>query len=87
MSITVNWNSDIGELSPFAVTNPTGLNTSPLWNEYPCLEILNLDTSKHVDPIPVVELAPTSTFSKRPIPVFVVAPIPNLDTPTTLKFS
>jgi hypothetical protein len=87
VSITVNLNSDNGEFKPFAVTNPTGLNTSPRWNEYPCLEILNFDTSKYVDPIPVVELAPTSTFSKSPIPVFVVAPIPNLDTPTTFKFS
>jgi len=49
--------------------------------------MLNLETSKYVDPIPVVELAPTSTLSKRPIPVSVVAPIPNLDIPITSRFS
>ena len=42
----------------------------------------------NVDPIPTLVLdAPTSTFNNRLEPVSVVAPIPNLDTPTTGKFS
>jgi hypothetical protein len=46
VSITVNLNSDIGDNNLLSVTNPTGLNTSPRLNEYPCLEILNDDTPK-----------------------------------------
>ena len=37
--------------------------------------------------IPVVELAPTSSVTFRPWPVSVVAPIPNLETPSTSSAS
>ena len=84
---TVNLNSDSGDPNLESVTRPTGLNTSPRWKLYPCLEILNLVISKYVEPIPVVELVPTSTFKSSPIPVDVVVPMPNLDTPVIPRFS
>ena len=85
MSTTVISKSDIGEDNEPSVTSPTGLNTSPLWNPYPGLENLNSVTSKYVEPIPVDP--PTLRSISNPIPVSVVAPIPNLETPTTGKFS
>ena len=73
--------------APRAVTSPTGLITSPFLNPKPGLAILNWETVNMVEPIPVVELAPTSTVTFRPWPVSVVAPIPNLETPTTSSAS
>ena len=71
-----------------AVTRPTGLNLSPILNEWPGLEILNLDISNVVEPIPTVVLdAPTSTSISKLVPVSVVAPTPNLDTPITGRLS
>ena len=50
--------------------------------------MLNLFISNNVDPIPTDVLdAPTSTLSNKLDPVSVVAPIPNLDTPSTVRFS
>ena len=46
---------------------------------------MNSVTSKYVEPIPVDP--PTLRSISNPIPVSVVAPIPNLETPTTGKFS
>ena len=63
------------------------MNTSPFLNPYPGRVTLNDVTSNNVDPIPVVELAPTSTFNSNPVPDCVVDPIPNLETPTIGKFS
>ena len=63
------------------MTNPTGLNTSPLLKLYPGLENLTSLTSNKVDPIPVDPLTFKST--NNPLPVSVVAPIPILETPTT----
>ena len=81
-------NSLIGLVKCAAVTNPTGLNLSPILNEWPDLAILNLDISKVVEPIPTVVFdAPTSTSSNKLDPVSVVAPTPNLDTPITGKLS
>ena len=73
--------------SPRSVTSPTGLNTSPFLKPYPCLAILNDLTSRSVDPIPTVLVGPTSTVISKFLPVSVVAPTPNLDTPTTSRFS
>ena len=88
ISRTSNSNSWIGEVKCEAVTNPTGLNLSPTLKEWPGLVILNLFISNNVDPIPTDVLdAPTSTLSNKLEPVSVVAPIPNLDTPSTARFS
>ena len=70
-----------------STTRPTGLNTSPIWNPYPGLEIPNDETSNNVEPIPVVELAPTSKVINKFDPVSVVLPIPLLETPITGRFS
>ena len=43
------------------MTNPTGLNTSPLLKLYPGLENLTSLTSNKVDPIPVDPLTFKST--------------------------
>ena len=61
--------------APRAVTKPTGLIISPFLNPKPGVAILNCETVNMVEPIPVVELAPTSTVIFRPWPVSVVAPI------------
>ena len=83
---TSNSNSLIGEVKCAAVTNPTGLNLSPILNECPGLDILKFDISKVVEPIPTVVLdAPTSTSISKLEPVSVVGPTPSLDTPTTGK--
>ena len=67
-----------------AVTSPTGLNLSPILNEWPGLAISNSDISNVVEPIPTVVLAAPTLRSKRRLdPVSVVAPTPNLDTPIT----
>ena len=88
ISKTSNSNSWIGAVRCDAVTKPTGLNLSPTLNEWPGLVILNLLISNNVDPIPTEVLdAPTSTFNNRLEPVSVVAPIPNLDIPSTWRFS
>jgi hypothetical protein len=54
---------------------------SPLLKLYPGLENLTSVTSNKVDPIPVEP--PTFKSNNNPVPVSVVAPIPNLETPTT----
>ena len=86
-SVTVNSKSLTLFANPLSVTKPTGLITSPFLNPNPDLVILNEFTWCKVDPIPVVGAAATSTVNLRPNPVSVVAPIPNLDTPTTSKSS
>ena len=56
--------------------------------ECPDLAILNLLISNKVEPMPTDVLdAPTSMLSNKLAPVSVVAPIPNLDTPSTGIFS
>ena len=87
-SRTVNSKSLTIDDIPFAVTNPTGLNTSPNLKSNPVLSRVKLLTVNKVEPIPtVVFAAPTSTVILAPVPVSVVDPIPLLDTPTTDKFS
>ena len=84
VSSTSNSNSWIGWLKCAAVTRPTGLNLSPILNEWPDLAIENLEISKVVEPIPtVVEAALTSTSTNKLEPVTVVGPIPRLETPIT----
>ena len=71
-------------VTPMAVTNPTGLNTSPTLKLYPLFSKTKLDTVNKVEPIPTVVLAaPTSIVIKAPSPVSVVFPIPLLETPVT----
>ena len=85
---TSSSNSLIGFVKCAAVTNPTGLNLSPILNEWPGLAIWNLDISNVVEPMPTVVLeAPTWTSISKLDPVSVVAPTPNLETPTTGKLS
>ena len=83
---TSNSNSFIGLDKCAAVTRPTGLNLSPILNEWPGLVILNLDISNVVEPIPtVVDAALTSTSISKLEPVSVVEPTPSLETPITGK--
>ena len=57
-------------------------------NECPSLATLKSFILNSVEPIPTEVVAElTSTFSSKLEPVSVVAPIPNLDTPITGKFS
>ena len=85
---TSNSNSLIGFVKCAAVTNPTGLNLSPILNEWPGLAIWKLDISKVVEPIPtVVAAALTSTSISKFEPVSVVGPTPNLETPITGRLS
>jgi len=82
ISVTVNSNSVTKLLKPFAVTKPTGLNTSPTLKLYPLFSNTKLLTTNNVDPIPTdVLAAPIVTLTDAPVPVSVVAPIPLLDTP------
>ena len=84
--MTVNSKSSTRFGTLLSVTRPTGLITSPTLKPNPGLSILNEVTVNNVEPIPVVELAPTSTLTRSPLPVSVVAPIPSLETPTTSRF-
>ena len=78
----------IGFVKCAAVTNPTGLNLSPILNEWPGLAIWKLDISNVVEPIPTVVLDdPTWTSINKLDPVSVVGPTPNLETPTTGRLS
>ena len=87
VSRTVNSTSVI-DVTPLAVTNPTGLNLSPTLNEWPSLAILNDFAVDNVVPIPTVNSdAPTSIVISWPEPVSVVAPTPNLEIPVTGKLS
>ena len=83
--MTVNSKSSTRFGTLLSVTRPTGLITSPTLKPNPGLSILNEVTVNNVEPIPVVELAPTSTLTRSPLPVSVVAPIPSLETPTTSR--
>ena len=75
-------------VTPLAVTNPTGLNLSPILNECPSLITLNDIAVDKVDPIPVtIPDGPTSILTNCPTPVSVVAPTPNLEIPVTDRFS
>ena len=47
-STTSNSNGFNGFFNPFAVTNPTGANTSPSWNAYPAPLIEKSETSKNL---------------------------------------
>ena len=47
-STTSNSNGVNGFFNPFAVTNPTGANLSPSWNEYPAPLIEKSETSKNL---------------------------------------
>ena len=71
---TSNSISFIGFVKCAAVTSPTGLNLSPILNEWPGLATENLEISNVVEPIPTVVLdAPTSTSISKLDPVSVVA--------------
>ena len=73
-------------VTPVAVTNPTGLNTSPTLKLYPLFSNTKLVTVNKVEPIPTEVLAaPTSIVISAPFPVSVVFPIPLLETPVTDK--
>ena len=86
--VTSNSNSCIGADKWAAVTRPTGLNLSPILNEWPGLAIENSDISNVVEPIPTVVFAAlTFTSTNKLEPVSVVAPIPCLDIPITGKLS
>ena len=86
--VTSNSNSCIGADKWAAVTNPTGLNLSPILNEWPGLAIENSDISNVVEPIPTVVFAAlTLTSTNKLEPESVVAPNPCLDTPTIGKLS
>ena len=85
---TSSSNSLIGFVKCAAVTKPTGLNLSPILNEWPGLAIWKLDISNVVEPIPTVVLdAPTWTSINKLDPVSVVGPKPNLETQTTGRLS
>ena len=82
--VTSNVNSWSGVDKCAAVTNPTGLNLSPILNEWPGLAIANSDISNVVEPIPtVVFAAPTFTSTNKLEPVSVVNPRPTLEIPMT----
>ena len=86
--VTSNVNSWSGADKCAAVTSPTGLNLSPILNEWPGLAIENSDISKVVEPIPTVVLAAlTLTSTNKFEPESVVAPNPTLDTPIIGKLS
>ena len=88
ISKTSNSNSCIGADKWAAVTRPTGLNLSPFLNEYPSLAISNSLIVNNVEPIPTEVVAPlTATFNNKLAPVSSVGPTPNLDIPTTSRFS
>ena len=71
-------------MTPIAVTNPTGLNTSPTLKLYPLFSNTKFVTVNRVEPIPTAVLAaPTSIVIDAPLPVSVVLPIPLLETPVT----
>ena len=83
ISTTSSSNSLRGSLNSEDVTNPMGLNLSPILNECPALDIAKSDISNNVDPIPTaVEADPTFKLSNRFSPVSVVLPTPSLETPT-----
>ena len=64
------------------------MNLSPTLNECPSLAILKSLILNNVEPIPTEVVAElTSTFNNKLEPVSVVAPMPNLETPMTGKFS
>ena len=86
-SVTVNSKSLTIDDNPFAVTNPTGLNTSPTLKLYPFVSRVKSVTVNNVEPIPtLVFAAPTPIVNVAPVPVSVVEPIPLLDTPVTGRF-
>ena len=88
ISRTSNSNSCMGADRCAAVTRPTGLNLSPFLNEYPDLDTSKFLIPNKVDPIPTLVVAAlTPTFRSKFAPVSVVAPTPNLDIPTTSRFS
>ena len=88
VSTTSSSKSCNGFCNLLSVTKPSGLNLSPILNEWPALAIAKSDISNILRAAPTLVLAaPTPKLSSRFLPVASVKPTPNLETPVIGTFS